>query len=982
MARKTPLLLAALAVALVLVSPAGSAPATPTPVGPPDGTVVDSLPVFAWNLVAGADRYEFEIAADPGFNSPVLGLDHDRTFTKNTRATVTKAVPNGTYWWHVRAIGPDGSVSPFSAPLAVVKNWAASPNLTGPANGATITFPSDALQLSWAPTSGAVKYRLIIATDPALGSVIWSTGPVETQATSFTLSAPLPGYKTYYWGITPIDASGNRGTPSEVRSFTWVWPSTTTTRVTDIAAAPEIQDHEFSWDPVPGAIGYELEVNKSVDFASGSKVCCDVDFLTKVTTIGTTYTPAKVLENNNDYYWRVRAVDPSKNQGDWNVGPRFSKGFDNVLPSVRNLRMVDNPFPAEEAFETTTPIVAWDPVPGASAYRVEVVPWATDRCDWSAAFTQHWRNVTATPAWTPLGDSWNGSPPYSSSLPVSRDLPTLVLGQAYCVRVTALDRPSDILSEYRASAETYLPDVGAGTPKPAFVWTGPPAGNTCSPSCAPFSVGQNDYLAPIRGTTTARMPYFRWNPIAGFESYYVLVSKDPNFTNLVDYAFTQVPAYAPRTQLASRTYPDETNEYFWAVLPAVTRAGGTVSARPGTSAPSTFHKQSIPPALVTPTDGTVFAGPARFHWQPAEAARRYRLQVSQDPTFATNIVEDIVTDSTAYTSSEHYAADVNLYWRVRADDENEIGLTWSSPTRTFQKTLPAPVPDPANATSGDLVPTWKWSHVQGARSYDLEVKLPDGTTRNLADVPSRAFTATLMKGSGIWQWRARANFPMMGSVLVTEGPWSPNSSFTRTIREPGNPTEEFGERRLVFRWDPKPAAFNYRVQISTRSDFGIVIDQRTTDIPRWAPTLLSPLYAAGGTFYWRVAAADDAVLNVGDFTTQRAFTLPAIPMTPITITPPATQTTLKLFRLGARGYPIKGRRVAVTIRVKNRTTLQPIAGARVRASGAGITPRTKTTGLNGSVRFYIKATRLGRVTFRATKSGYQTAFLYRQVRRR
>jgi hypothetical protein len=32
-------------------------------------------------------------------------------------------------------------------------------------------------------------------------------------------------------------------------------------------------------------------------------------------------------------------------------------------------------------------------------------------------------------------------------------------------------------------------------------------------------------------------------------------------------------------------------------------------------------------------------------------------------------------------------------------------------------------------------------------------------------------------------------------------------------------------------------------------------------------------YANGGTFYWRVAAADDTALNVGDFTATRSFTL-------------------------------------------------------------------------------------------------------------
>jgi hypothetical protein len=740
---------------------------------------------------------------------------------------------------------------------------------------------------------------------------------------------------------------------------------------------------------VPGAIGYEVEVSTSSEFAGGSRVCCPVSFLNGVTSISTSYTPEVVLQNNNQYYWRVRAIDPSKNAGVWNVGPQFSKSFDNVLPTVRNLRMVDNPFPGEGAFETSVPIVAWDPVPGASAYEVEVAPFVAGPqppggCQWTSN-TGHWRSTTAATAWTPLGTGWNGIKPYSSPMNVSFDFAILAEGGAYCVRVTALDRPSDITSPHVRSVESYLPAPVPGQPaEPAFIWTGQAAGAACSPGCNAGALGENDYLLPVRGTTTPRMPYFRWNHLAGYESYFVLVSKDPDFTNLVDYAFTQVNAYAPRSQLGSRTYPDETNLYYWAVLPATGANGGGVTTAPQFSAPAPFHKQSIPPGIVGPTDGTVFSGPARFQWSPAEAARRYRLQVSKDPTFVdANLVENILTDSTAYTAEKTYEADTNLYWRVRADDESGTGLTWSA-TRTMRKSLPAPVPDPSNPTIGDLIPTWKWGLVQGAISYDVEVVLPNGATNLFMRLPSRAFTFTGMRGPGIWKWRARANFPQVDLFQPTVGPWSVLSEFKRTITEPTNLSDEFGERRLVFRWDPKLGAVNYRVQVSTRSDFAIPFDTATTDIPRWSSRLMQPPYTTGGTFYWRVAAADHSVLNAGDYSGARAFTLPAVPATPVTITstPPATQTTLKLIRMGARGYPVKGRRVAVTIRVKNRATLAPIAGARVRASGAGITPRTKTTGLNGRVRFYIKATRLGRVTFRATKSGYQTAYLYRQVRRR
>src|SRR5829696_9257175 len=105
--------LAATLIALVSVASAGGAPATPVAVGPDSGAVVAFLPAFSWSPVSGADRYEFEISADAGFNSPVLGSNLDHFFTKNAHATINKAIPNGTYWWHVRAVAPDGSLSPW-----------------------------------------------------------------------------------------------------------------------------------------------------------------------------------------------------------------------------------------------------------------------------------------------------------------------------------------------------------------------------------------------------------------------------------------------------------------------------------------------------------------------------------------------------------------------------------------------------------------------------------------------------------------------------------------------------------------------------------------------------------------------------------------------------------------------------------------------------------------------------------------------------
>ena len=102
---------------LVVAAPAEAARlGTPKQLSPADGASVGTLPPFAWNPVRNADRYEFQIAADAGFNSPVLGRGDDHFFTRNTRATLKKTVPNGRYFWRVRAVTKAGAVSRWSAP--------------------------------------------------------------------------------------------------------------------------------------------------------------------------------------------------------------------------------------------------------------------------------------------------------------------------------------------------------------------------------------------------------------------------------------------------------------------------------------------------------------------------------------------------------------------------------------------------------------------------------------------------------------------------------------------------------------------------------------------------------------------------------------------------------------------------------------------------------------------------------------------------
>ena len=951
------LLLAALAAAaFALAAPARADLTAPVLLDPGNGASVQALPAFGWSPVPGADTYQFQVAADQNFNSPVLGPGEANFTTKNTRATLKKTLPNGRYWWRVRATTKGGDTSPWSSPRSLTKAWNAVPSSQSPYPGFPFTFPTSPISVGWAPVPYAASYLFSLASDPALANLVESSNgqPVQTWATNYVPAFNLLPSGTYYWNVVPVDSEGNRGAPSPVSSLNWSWPSTTTPAVTDLMSADEMFDPQFSWTPVPGATKYEVEVNSSVDFAPGSKVCC-----TQLTT-STSLAPTVVFRDNT-YYWRVRALDAEGNAGVWNRGPDFVKTFDKVppvtAPSIKNLHMRDNLSdpgtdvdPGTAGYQTKVPVLKWDSVPGASAYLVDVAQDNSGLCDWGGAGS--WRVTTSVPSWTPLGSGWNNIKPYPDATPVATDLSVLSLNKQYCVRVRAKGERDVGLQDVYGDF-TYLDD-GTGA---AFQWTGYPTGGACTPSCNAGYLGTDDYVLPARGTLTRLTPLVTWKPLAGRQSYFVLVSKDANFSNIVDYAFTQIPVYSPRSQIKPTTYTDETTLFYWAVLPATGFNGSGAVGDPLSAAASNFQKQSLPPSAQSPADGALVTDQPVFRWTSVEGARRYRFQVAQEPTFAAPL-EDVTTASTSYTPFATYPADTTLYWRVRADDENLIGLTWST-VRTFQRKLPTPTTDPANPTIGDFTPAWNWSNVTGASGYTFSMDGPDGDHKEWAGVRMPSVAFVYLFGPGIWRWRVRAEFPKYPSGVVT-GPWSNYVPFTRTLSEPSGATTSFSGHHIQLSWNWKLGAKDFRVQISTQPDFSTTLEDVTTDNTSYAPLMMHPFYANGGSLYWRVAARDKN-FNIGDFTQAQRIDI------------------AQRLRVAVNRPALRKRWTRLTVTVSN-PLLKPVAGATVRVSGAGLKARKRKTNRSGKASFRIRPRKKGRLTFSATKAGYAAGALTMRVR--
>ena len=677
---------------------------------------------------------------------------------------------------------------------------------------------------------------------------------------------------------------------------------------------------------LPGATKYDVEVNPTAEFTPGSRVFAG-------TANGNSLAPTVHLANNT-YHWRMRAIDPDGNTGAWNVGPMFKTEFDDVTPTVRDVRVRDHDSADLGPAPTTSePFFTWRSVPGATAYEVQFTEYSAaggGYCDWSTRYS----SITENPAWAagtpvrvdgrPGSATWPRPTTYPDLFP---DRHSFVDGRSYCMRILALDGTRDTTSN--ASEWTYVNGTGEPTNpnRRTFTYDEPALGGSCPPANATSDV----YREPAAGSSEVRTPYFTWDAISGAASYYVVVARDAEFTEVIDVHFTTRNVYAPREQ-----YEDETTSYYWTVIPAGTANGLCTTA---ISSSRDFNKQSVPAALIGPANGEEMPVQPLFRWSAVESAATYRLEVATDPGFG-DLVDAVETASTAYASTKAYPADTALYWRVRAKTRGPA-LNWSE-VRSFRRRLPVPAVG-GNPGEGETIPVLAWNPVEGAISYDMHVDQADGTQRDF-NMRSPRFTPTLFYGTGIWRWKVRANFA--GNV---HGGYSATQEYVRRLNPPAAVRVGLARDRMLFTWEPDRAAAKYRLEISESDSFTKTVESVTTPLTSFAPLLTKTSYTNGGKLWWRLAVVDEGG-NVGAYTTG----LVALP---------------RAMTVRAQGMLTPRRRGTLTVTVRDAKG-RPVSKALVRITGAGARGR-KRTGKAGVAKVRVRPARRGTIKIVVKRRGFK-----------
>jgi len=811
--------------------------------------------VMSWKPVTGATSYHVQLATSDTFDSPVLDV-----YTTNTRATPTRAVPFGKLYWRVSAT-KGGGWSRW-AQTSFSRSQRSGPILLEPDNLAEFQQSVQPPVLRWAPVPGAVGYSVEI--DRGLDADWVDTKIYTTETTSLVpTETQEPG--GYSWRVRADFGDGISSLPSAAGTYS-------------IKAMPAVQldttaatmeDVVLQWDPVPGAVDYELRVSTDNDF----NVITDHQYVS-----GTRYSPPTTYDNAS-YWWQVRARDVFGQTEEWTSPDTQTGQFQRTWPDKPSLV-----YPADASSPTGDLYFQWTPVQHAASYVLDVggEPGFSKPCTTNPAYCASDTFESCTTTQTTY-TGWYRQLPY-------RYEPCMpIRSGTFYWRVRAIDHNGQPLA---ASVNGRFSDVSS------FSWTlptvtGPMSGPVTGQRVAlegNDTGGCTASLGVAAGVCTwvTSTPMLDWDPVPGAASYIVYLSHDRNFTNMVTgYGDIGDPRTWVRTNntryVATDALPDTQagEAYYWFIRPCDSAGICGLTPQEATNA---FQKKSAPVNLLSPMDNPPDTIPDQitFDWtdylatnqgttdpasggSPTQAARSYRIQVSQSQSFAattTNKVYEKVVDQTTFTAFENAYPEGRLWWRVQAIDGSGNGLTWSTP-RSFVKASPSPdMVSPTDGATVNGVQPFRWRPLPYAKYYDLEVYRNNDTTASPANLALRvtnirqaAYTAgkPLQALGQDFVWRIR-RIDHDGHA----GPWSNETDpqqrwhhfrVTASLPKLLSPGSTVSRTRSLFSWTATPDAASYRWELRR----GSTVEQyATTAQTSYAPT--RPL--SKGKYTWRVTSYD------------------------------------------------------------------------------------------------------------------------------
>lgn len=557
------------------------------------------------------------------------------------------------------------------------------------------------------------------------------------------------------------------------------------------------QQPNFQWQPVDGAVSYELVISLMDDFS-----------IPEFTYNGITETNYEMdgtdlLELTTFYYWRIRAYDEDANPSNWSYRYWFITNGPLEVPVQTN--------PLSGMTEVPTiPTFVWLPVTAATLYRVQVstepdfsgnivIDATSPTTSLTGYGTQpstlfYWR----VKAMNPFTESeWSTAWDFTTAA-------QLIVGSGTSTNLYYYDYPCIYGPYYQSVKHQVLvkaDEIIAAGGSPGGTITELGLHVALLDGAGPL----NGYTIKIQQTTLTALSGWvssgTWTQVFSVASFqpavgwnlHVFDTPFPwNGTSnlLIEFCFNNNGGPNTRNVRMSNTPTSYTSVVYNQVYTSTSTtycSDATSSYSSSVNRPNMqFAIEGGPtllerPTLVSPAfAATEVSLTPELSWNAVPDADTYTVQVSNNAAFSSFVVNTTTTE-TNYLLTTNLNYNTTYYWRVKAaNDEGNFSLF--SPARYFTTFVPPPLGqvvlvEPANGMTDAEVEDlpFVWNSVADATYYTFQIT-DDETFTNILFSQDFEVTSLLVTGFDYlttYYWRVMAK-----NDLGNSGPWSEIWSFT------------------------------------------------------------------------------------------------------------------------------------------------------------------------------------------------------------
>jgi predicted phage tail protein len=327
-------------------------------------------------------------------------------------------------------------------------------------------------------------------------------------------------------------------------------------------------------------------------------------------------------------------------------------------------------------------------------------------------------------------------------------------------------------------------------------------------------------------------------------------------------------------------------------FPKVARRRCSRPIRPGLEILEDRRLLALNPFLATPT----LIGPSgvapplpTFSWNAVAGAVKYDLWVGDVST--QQVVANGAVSGTSWTPSTALA-NGNIYqWEVQAVDSSGNTGPWSAVAQFTDSNLPVPALV-APTGSATVQPTFSWTAVTGAASYDLVLQdQSTGQSSQQTGLKSTTFTpSSPLTVDDTYAWSVNA-VDSKGNSGPSSAPltFAVTNLTAPTLISPSGPAVP----QPVFTWNALAGAVSYNLWL-TNKNTGQVLNPTGITATTWTP---GTALAQGNTYTWWVQGVDSNGI-AGPWSAPLTFSEAVLPA-PALIAPSGTAGPLPTFTWNA-----------------------------------------------------------------------------------